>query len=102
MFASLIRGVAMCTPLLLLVWGVCWWRGTRRWLLGVSLIAASLVSYLVCSRWLLSWAGETGENVSEARDVLVVYVGACQLVAFGMVLVPALRMQNRRRERLSR
>jgi hypothetical protein len=70
MLNLLLKGVAMCAPPPLLVWGVCWWGRSPRWILGLSLLAAGLVSYLLCSRWQLVTPGETREDGSEVTGAI--------------------------------
>ena len=98
MLTMFLGGIALCTPVLLPVWGLCWWGRTPRWLLVAALIAASLLGYRISLRWVLSSSGEI-DHPSEARGVLELLVGVCQALAFVIVLVPALRLQKKRRNR---
>ena len=98
MLSMLLQGLALCTPVLLLVWGLCWWSRTPRWLLIVALVSASLVSYRTVLTWVLTRSGEF-DHPSEARGVLELAVGVCQALALAIVLVPALRLQKERRSR---
>lgn len=97
MLNLLLKGVAMCAPLLLVVWGVCWWRRSPGWILCLSLLAASLVSYLICSRWQLVKNAESREDASEMTGRIELYLWVCQVLASGLVLFPALWLQGRRR-----